>query len=249
MTACSQDRNVLATYLDGELSAEQERSLQEHLRNCPECVAEIAAQVRLRRAMKPAAMRFAPSAEFRSKVHLQVTPKRRPGLRWLWPAAVAALALMIVALVWTRQSTLRNQAFREVADLHVSDLASANPYDVVSSDRHTVKPWFQGRIPFAFNVPEFSGSEFTLLGGRLVYMHQQPAAQLVVGTGRHKISVLILQESSEVGSRLPFSGGVAVRDSFNVETWGTNGIRFYVIGDAEQGAIHRLAQALQTVNR
>ena len=76
-----------------------------------------------------------------------------------------------------------------MADLHVSDLASANPYDVVSSDRHTVKPWFQGKIPFAFNLPEFAGTEFTLLGGRLVYLHQQPAAQLVVGVGKHRISV------------------------------------------------------------
>jgi len=143
---------------------------------------------------------------------------------------------------------LRNQTFREVADLHVSDLASANPYDVVSSDRHTVKPWFQGKIPFAFNLPEFAGSEFTLLGGRLVYLHQQPAAQLVVGAGKHKISVLIAQDSSTMGSGLPFSGGVAVRDSFNVETWEKNGLRFYVIGDAEHGAIHRLAQVLQGAN-
>ena len=57
-----------------------------------------------------------------------------------------------------------------------------------------------------------------------------------------------MQENSGFGTGLPFSGGVSVRDSFNVETWEKNGLRFYVIGDAEKGAIHRLAQALQTVN-
>ena len=248
MTSCGQDRIALEAYLDGELPVDHEKSLQEHLRNCPACAAEIAAQVKLRRAMKPAATRFAPSAEFRQKVQRQIAPKRNVVSRWLWPAAVAALAVMVLAIVATRQSTLRNQTFREVADLHVSDLASANPYDVVSSDRHTVKPWFQGKIPFAFNLPEFAGSEFTLLGGRLVYLHQQPAAQLVVGAGKHKISVLIAQDSSTMGSGLPFSGGVAVRDSFNVETWEKNGLRFYVIGDAEHGAIHRLAQVLQGAN-
>jgi anti-sigma factor RsiW len=248
VTACSQDRNALSAYLDGELSADQERSLQEHLRSCPECAAEVAAQVRLRRAMKPAASRFAPSADFRRKVQGQLAPKRTAASRWLWPAAVAALAVMLLAVVWNRESTLGNQAFREVADLHVSDMASANPYDVVSSDRHTVKPWFQGKIPFAFNLPEFAGSEFALLGGRLVYLHQQPAAQLVVGAGKHKISVLITQESSTLGSGLPFSGGVAVRSSFNVETWEKNGLRFYVISDAEKATVHRLAQALQGVN-
>ena len=248
MTACSQDRNVLAAYLDGELPADQAKSLDQHLRSCPECAAEVAAQVRLRRAMKPAATRFAPSAEFKRKVQGQIATKQSARLRWMWPAAVAALAVMVLAVVWTRQSTLRNQAFREVADLHVSDLASANPYDVVSSDRHTVKPWFQGKIPFAFNLPEFAGSEFTLLGGRMVYLHQQPAAQLVVGAGRHKVSVVIAQESSAMGTALPFSRGVAVRDSFNVETWEKNGLRFYVIGDAEKGVIERLAQALQGAN-
>jgi anti-sigma factor RsiW len=248
MTACTQDRKTLAAYLDGELSAEQEKSLLEHLRGCPECAAEVAAQVRLRRAMKPAANRFAPSAEFRRKVQVQVAAKKSVGTRWMWPAAVAALAMMVLAVVWTRQSTLRNQAFREVADLHVSDMASTNPYDVVSSDRHTVKPWFQGRIPFAFNLPEFAGSEFTLLGGRLVYLHQQAAAQLVVGAGKHKISVVVVQENAGFGTGLPFFGGVAVRDSFNVETWEKNGLRFYVISDAEKGAVHRLAQALQGAN-
>jgi anti-sigma factor RsiW len=248
MTACGQDRNVLATYLDSELPADQERSLQEHLRSCPECAAEIALQVSLRRAMKPAATRFSPSAEFRRKVQGQIASRRSAGLRWLWPAAVATLAVMMLAVAWTRQSTARKEAFREVADLHVADMASANPYDVVSSDRHTVKPWFEGKIPFAFNLPEFEGTEFTLLGGRLVYLHQQAAAQLVVGAGKHRISVMVVQDNAGFGTALPFPGGVSVRDSFNVETWEKNGLRFYVIGDAEQGAIHRLAQALQGVN-
>lgn len=248
MTACSQDRNALAAYLDGELAADKERSLQEHLRSCPECAAEIAAQVKLRRAMKPAATRFAPTAELRRKVQGQIAPKRSAGLRWVWPAAVAALVVMVLAVVWTRQSMARNAAFREVADLHVSDMASTNPFDVVSSDRHTVKPWFQGKIPFSFNLPEFSGSEFTLLGARLVYLHQQAAAQLVVGAGKHKISVMVVQDNAGFGTGLPFAGGVSVRDSFNVETWEKNGLRFYVIGDAEQATIHRLATALQGVN-
>ena len=93
---------------------------------------------------------------------------------------MAALGDDGVALVWTRQNTLAAQTFPRSRRPAYGDLASANPYDVVSSDRHTVKPWFQGQIPFAFNLPEFAGTEFTLLGGRLVYLHQQPAAQVVV---------------------------------------------------------------------
>lgn len=247
--ACDRDRKTLETYLDGELAENQERSLQEHLRGCPDCAAEIAAMVSMRRVMKPAANRFVPSDELRRKVQEQISSRRSVRMRWFWPLAAAAIALIVLAAVWTRESTLRSQTFREVADLHVSDLASANPYDVVSSDRHTVKPWFQGKIPFAFNLPEFAGSEFTLLGGRVVYLHQQPAAQVIVGAGQHKISVLMVQGTSAVGSAIPMSHGVEVRDSFNVETWEKNGLRFFVIGDAEKGVIQKLAQAMQAVNQ
>ena len=163
-------------------------------------------------------------------------------------AAALSLAALIAVIVWARQEAAQADTFREVADLHVADLASANPYDVVSSDRHTVKPWFQGRIPFAFNLPEFAGTEFTLLGGRVVSLHQQPAAQVIVGVGQHKISILVAQESV-LQTAFPLSHGVVVRDSFNVETWAKSGLRFFVIGDAEKTEVQKLAQAFRGVNQ
>lgn len=247
--SCNQGRDRLSVYLDGELAANDEKLLQQHLHGCPECVAEMASLVSLHRAIKPAGMRFTPSAEFRRKIQAQIAPRRKLRLPWLWPMAVAGMAVLILAVVWTRQSAQRSEAFREVADLHISDLASANPYDVVSSDRHTVKPWFQGRIPFAFNLPEFAGTDFTLLGGRLVYLHQQPAAQIVVGVRQHKISVLILQETPALGASIPLTNEVAVRDSFNLDTWQNRGLRFFAIGDADKASIQRLAQAVQSVNQ
>ena len=250
MTTCGQDREMLAAYLDGEVQAEQGKALEQHLRGCTECAAEVAAMLSVRRAMRSARTRFTPSAEFRQKIRSQVAPRRRTfGVFSILPAAFAACAILLLALAWMRQNTLRAEAFREVADLHVSDLASANPYDVVSSDRHTVKPWFQGRIPFAFNLPEFAGTEFALLGGRLVYLHQQPAAQVVVGMGQHKISVLVVQDSGAFGNAFWLSGGADVRDAFNVETWSSHGLRFFVIGDAEKTAIQHLAQVLRTANQ
>lgn len=246
---CGQDRDRLAVYLDGDLAVDGARSVQEHIRTCPDCAAEIAAMVALRRAMKPAASRFKPSADFRQKVQAQITSRRSARMGWSWLVASAALAMMIVVLVWNRQAGLRNETLREVADLHVSDLASTNPYDVISSDRHTVKPWFQGKIPFAFNLPEFAGSEFTLLGGRMVYLQQQPAAQVIVGMRQHKISVLILQENSAFGSSFSFSSDVAVRDSFNAETWQQHGLRFFVVGDADKPAIQQLSATIKNANQ
>ena len=250
MMFCGQSRETLAAYLDGEVHPEQGNALEQHLRSCTECAAEIASMVSMRRAIRAARTRFTPSADFRRKIQSQVVPARRT-LRAFsaWSVAIAALAILLLTLVWTRQSVMRADAFREVADLHIDDLASANPYDVISSDRHTVKPWFQGRIPFAFNLPELAGTEFTLLGGRLVYLHQQPAAQVVVGVRQHKISVLIVQEPGALASGFPLSGGADVRDSFNVETWNSHGLRFFVIGDAEKAEIQRLAGSLESANK
>ncbi len=249
MMPCGQDRQTLAAYLDGEVQAEQGNALEQHLRTCTECAAEVATMLSLRRTMRAAKTRFTPSAQFRQKIQSQVAPKRRSFRSiGLFPIAMAALAVMVLALVLTHQNTTQADAFREVADLHTGDLASANPYDVVSSDRHTVKPWFQGHIPFAFNLPEFGGSEFTLLGGRLVYLHQQPAAQVIVGMRQHKISVLILQDSAAIATAFPLSTGVDMQNSFNVETWSNHGLRFFVIGDVEKPAIQHLAQSLQNAN-
>ena len=246
---CGQERETLAAYLDGEVQADQASVIEKHLRTCTQCAAEVATMVSMRRALRPARARFAPSPEFRRRIQAQVAPRRRSFRPFGgWTMALAALAILVAALVWTRQNALRSDAYREVADLHASDLASSNPYDVVSSDRHTVKPWFQGRIPFAFNLPEFAGTEFTLLGGRLVYLHQQPAAQITVGLRQHKISILIMQESGGLAGAFPISGGPDVRDSFNVQTFASHGLRFFVIGDAEKTEIQRLAQALQSAN-
>ena len=250
MTVCEQDHEMLAAYLDGEIPSDRAAMLEEHLRTCTACAAEVANLLSVRRTMRVARTRFTPSADFRRKIQSQVAP-RRPGFRVFGSLslAVAALAMLVLVIFWMRQGTVRADAYREVADLHVGDLASVNPYDVISSDRHTVKPWFQGRIPFAFNLPDFAGTEFTLLGGRLIYLHQQPAAQVVVGMGQHKISVLIVKEPAGLPGASLFSGGADVHDSFNVQTWTSHGLRFFVIGDAEKAGIQRLAQALQSANQ
>jgi len=87
-----------------------------------------------------------------------------------------------------------------------------------------------------------------LLGGRIVSLHQQPAAQVIVGVGRHKISLLIAQETV-LQTAFPLSHGVVVRDSFNVETWANHGLRFFVIGDAEKTEVQKLAQAFGDANQ
>ena len=246
---CDQKPESLAAYLDGELPADQAAKVQEHLSACPRCAAEIASHVSLRRTLASARQRFRPSAEFKRKMERKFAARPRRQI-WALELAGALIAVLVVAaLLGWKQSAQRTEAFREVADLHVSALASTNPLDVVSTDRHTVKPWFQGRIPFSFNLPELSGTEFNLLGARMVYLQQQPAAQLLVAMRQHKISVFIVSATADSSRLFVSSGGVKNRGSFNVESWESHDLRMIVIGDAEQPEVDRLAQLLMQANQ
>jgi anti-sigma factor RsiW len=154
--------------------------------------------------------------------------------------------LIAVALTsgYLRMRTARNQIFSEIADLHVATMASSSPVDVISTDRHTVKPWFQGKIPFAFNLPELQGTEFTLVGGRVSYLEQTPGAQLIYDVRKHHISVFIFPEAAlrtNLGGQSTPLGAA----TFNMETWSQGGLRYFAIGDASTADIERLAKLLQ----
>ena len=117
----------------------------------------------------------------------------------------------------------------ELLDLHVATLASANPVDVISTDRHTVKPWFQGKLPFTFNLPELQNSPFKLIGGKVIYFDHNPGAQLLFQLRNHQLSVFILQDRPGMMSQAVTS---AREMAFNAETWSEGGLRYVVIGDA-----------------
>jgi anti-sigma factor RsiW len=246
---CDQNTVALGAYLDDELPPDEATRLRDHIGTCPKCAAEIAELVRMKRGLRAARSRFTPTADLRRSVVQQSRQSNRRAQhpRLLSAALIAAAVLLIV--IASGLFLRRPDAFPEIADLHVNALASASPVDVVSTDRHTVKPWFQGKIPFSFNVPEFAGTDFTLLGGRMVYFHQRPGAQLIVAVRQHKISVLIFQDAPELSQTFALPAGVRHRENFNVDTWASDGLRFFVIGDADPSAIDKLSGIFSAANR
>jgi anti-sigma factor RsiW len=247
--ACQEWQNQLDSYLDGELSSDAMRSLDAHLRTCPACTADALARVQFKRSIKTAAgSRFAPNAEFRAKIQKSIAAKPRWNWNFGWKLATASLALILFAGAVTayvsRQNLERQQFYTELADLHVATLGSANPVDVISTDRHTVKPWFQGKIPFSFNLPELQGTDFTLLGGRVAYVGQSSGAHLIYQIRKHEISVFILP----VGGSVPLftdDSNVERRQTFNVQDWTQGGLRYVVFGDAAAEDIQKLSALLK----
>lgn len=245
--ACEVWRERLDSYLEGELAAREAVALAAHLRTCAECGAEALACMQMKRTVSAAGSRYRPSTQFRARVIGTIATKPVRPTRW-WrsvpvPAAAVIVLVMALGLYLQTHRSRQMQVFSELTDLHVAALASASPIDVVSSDRHTVKPWFEGKIPFTFNLPELQGSEFTLLGGRVTYLEQSPGAQLIYQFRKHQISVFIFPDrGEEVGS--PSGSGHAL--SFNTESWRQDGLRYFVVGDVGSGEIEALSKLLRS---
>jgi anti-sigma factor RsiW len=220
------------------------------VRSCQSCSADALTRIQMKRTIQVDGRRFTPTAEFRRRVQQGIAskPRRSPVLGWMFALAAAvilAVGALTSAYVGTRSD--RGQVFSEIADLHVATLASSSPVDVISTDRHTVKPWFQGKIPFAFDLPELQNSEFSLLGGRMAYLDQTPGAHLIYDVRKHHISVFVFQEQS-LRARLDENSVAPKQLPFNMETWSRGGLRYFVIGDASAVDIDRLAKLFKAAS-
>jgi anti-sigma factor RsiW len=247
---CESRKAKLDIYLDGEVPEEEMRTFDAHVRTCPSCSADALARVQMKRTIQAAGRRYTPSAEFRKRMQQKIAakPQRSFGLRWMLAAAAAVIVVagsLTSAYLGSRSG--RDQVFSEIADLHVATLASSSPVDVISTDRHTVKPWFQGRIPFAFNLPELQNSEFSLLGGRMTYLEQTPGAHLIYDVRKHHISVFVFQERS-LPAKLNENSVSPKQLPFNLETWSQGGLRYFVIGDASAADINNLAKLFKAAS-
>ncbi len=250
--SCDSWRSKLDGYVDGATSQDELANLEAHLRTCPSCASDALGHLQMKRMTQAAATaRYSPSPEFRLRLEKSMQAKRKPVWTLTWmrlaTAAVALLLLVASAAVWMRHSA-REQALAELLDLHVATMASANPVDVISTDRHTVKPWFQGKLPFTFNLPELQNSPFKLVGGRVMYMKHSAGAQLLFELRNHQLSVFVLQDQQGIVPSA-LGAGTSRQMAFNLETWSEGGLRYVVIGDASPSDVHALSELLRAAGR
>jgi anti-sigma factor RsiW len=249
--SCLESQTRVEAYVDAELSPNEMDIFRAHAATCIECAAATMAALEAKRALRRAGQRYAAPAALRARVTSQTTretlhvpiPHKDYLFRPRWVMAAAAVLLLAAGLLFLSARSQRPSSLTEFADLHVADLASSNPVEVVSTDRHTVKPWFQGRIPFTFDLPDLQGSPFTLTGGRVAYFHQEPGAQLIFTFQRHMISAFIFRDMPQLAiSRAPFSDRST---SFNLQTWTRDGLRYVLVSDANAATLQQLAALLQ----
>ena len=242
---CELWQDKIDAFVDSELANGQARGFEEHLRACPACSAETLSRQRLKLETRLAGQRFAPTPEFEARIRGKVAPRRR--VAWMWmPALAIVAAVLIIAILagqFWRQNLIQRQMVAQLADQHVATLATGN-VDVPSTDSHTVKPWFAGKVPFSVDVPNLEGTQFTLIGGRMAYFQQSPAAQLLFAVRKHRISVFIFRDAGETAA-LGNQTYPVRKMGFQTMTWVEDGLRYFAISDVNGDDVRQLCDLLK----
>lgn len=248
---CKTCRAWLHGDLDNELETNAAAEVAEHRRHCAECAREYTDARRLVAQLKAHMPRHQAPAGLAQRLRAsleEAAPPREGGLqrwlgsgwrRWLAPG-FSTLALALSLVLYLAAPSAERPWLDEAVSSHVRSLMVDHLNDVVSSDRHTVKPWFTGKLDFAPPVFDFSQQGYALLGGRLDYLQQQSTAALTYGHGRHLINLFILPtaEADAAAQNLSLRG-------YNLVAWRRNHLRFILVSDLEQGELAALGQLIQ----
>lgn len=248
--SCQETRELIHGYLDGEVDLVKSMEIEEHLRDCHACTQTHKGIRSLRSAIGGSALRFEPPANFdrrlRSALRRESEPEpKRMILRWRWIMAgtsllSAVIVIWVVAAIFARPSTSDVLA-QEIVSSHVRSLMADHLTDVPSSDQHTVKPWFDGKLDFSPPVKDLSQQGFSLNGARLDYIGNRPVAALVYQRRKHSIN-LFVWPSTEAP---PVSEKASVRQGYNLICWSNGGMTYWVVSDLNQKELQQFVQLLQ----
>jgi anti-sigma factor RsiW len=239
------DQDVMA-YLDGELDLASALAFERHLEGCPECAQALARQRALRGAIESADLRFRPSSELTRRLRRAAVPEKERGI---WPPALrlqAVAALLLVAVAsWSLGRVWPPRAGTDLTDevvaSHVRSLLAGHPADVASTDQHTVKPWFAGKLDYSPVVVDLAAHGFPLVGGRLDYFGHHPVAALIYRADRHVINVFTWPTAYDLEGSGPIR---ASRQGFNVRHWTQGGMTYWAVSDVSEDRLRRLCRLL-----
>lgn len=238
MSGCPDKTEMLHAYFDGELDAANARAFESHLKTCGACAEALGELQALRdRLADPALAERAPE-RLRADIEAMVgaaghAPRRRTPVLprmvpWALTGGFAALAasLAMVAMV---PSTGALES--ELVSSHVRSTLATHLVDVETSDRHTVKPWFNGKVDFAPPVTDLADQGFPLAGGRLDYLDRRVVAALVYRRNKHLINLFVWPQDQGL-RRPPLSGPP---QGYNLVHWTEGGLQFWAVSDVEKG--------------
>ena len=244
---CREAENLIGAYVDGELDLRSALTIETHVKACASCARALESHQTLSRSLRSAKLAYAAPENLRRRILLATAPPApNPLSAWFtWrPTAMAvsfaafALVLSTGALQW-RSIRAENLLADEVIGGHVRSLQAAHLMDVPSTDKHTVKPWFAGKLDFSPPVEDLAAEGFPLVGGRLDYLQGQPVAALVYGRAKHSINLFILPASGEAAERSRTARG------FHSVHWAKGGMSYWAVSDLNAEELSHFASLLR----
>jgi mycothiol system anti-sigma-R factor len=232
--SCEQRTENLHAYLDGELDAAGTRQFERHMKECPECGAALAAERKLQNSLQSSGLYENAPKALRQRVvaSLPALPeaKTKKAGEWRWAALVLA-CLIGAFLMWQLFSDLGGRSRQSVVaaavvDAHLRSLQPGHQADVVSTDQHTVKPWFDGKLDIAPPVRDFTAEGFPLTGGRLDVIHGRTVAALVYGRRKHVVNVFVWKAGDDEDL-----SGAGEQQGYHWLAWQKDGLNFVGVSD------------------
>jgi anti-sigma factor RsiW len=248
---CELSQTRLHAYFDGELDAMGAAEFERHLESCPDCEGRLAAEEKLRRALVGAQLYARAPETLRKKLQISLPmaavppyvrdPKPSAEKSWRW-LAIAASVILAVLLGTHYMEELNRYSQQQamaavIVDAHLRSLQPGHLEDVISTDQHTVKPWFDGKIDFAPPVRDFAGDGFPLLGGRLDVLEGRTAAALVYGRRKHIVNVFVTK--TQPGDA---SDGAGELQGYRWVAWQQNGFTFTAVSDTAYADLDQLKE-------
>jgi anti-sigma factor RsiW len=230
---CNEAEILVHALLDGELDAGHAREVEKHVEHCPRCAPQLRAYRELQQAMPVAQLHFTAPMSLRQRIEkaLPATSQRVSNRRSVLKGFIMGTALstvMAASLVLGVFQTDQDQrVLGDIVSAHVRSLQANHLTDVQTSDQHTVKPWFNGKVDIAPPVVDLTAKGFTLLGGRLDYIDGKAVASIVYRRRTHVINLFVTQgaPSENHAARLQTMQG------YNIRRWTAQGLEFFAISD------------------
>jgi anti-sigma factor RsiW len=245
---CHDAQSVMHGYLDGELDPSMSLQYEQHAGECPACGKALAEQQALQAEMKADSLYFKAPQALRDRLRASLKKQCNTGsvrlpLRWLAAAACVVLfiGLGIVLARFAFTPSVHERLTDEVASAHIRSLQAKHIVDVPSSDRHEVKPWFNGKLDFSPPVPELEKQGFPLVGGRLDYLDGRPVAALVYRRREHLINLFVWPTSGTE----PADTQRETRQGYHLFHWSKAGMNHWIVSDLDPTELNELARRLR----
>jgi anti-sigma factor RsiW len=253
---CTESEVLLHALIDGELDAGHAREVEAHIAGCAACAEKLNSFRAMRQAMSAAALKESAPPHLRSRIEQSIPPAKpvstpaavparsvfRPTRRWFFGGFALGAGLSAAMAAGVVLTVVANNQGQEIADdllsAHLRSLQANHLLDVATSDQHTVKPWFNGRVDVAPPVVDLTADGFTLLGGRLDYLEGEPVAAIVYQRRKHVINLFIARHSAVKSAGTP-SESV---QGYNIRHWSQNGLDLWAVSDLAGGELDEFVQ-------